>query len=818
MLNTLLILLAMPDYSLPSSQVESWRQLFHQYGSDSLNCYQLYCLQDGVTWQPIFAPCDEQSDSEGLLEELTQLHAQINPMTIQCHHINTTESQHLTCPIWRENGVLFGFLVAKTQPSVQTNAKDSIEILCAKVSYDLSQLFVPTPGSLPTLQEFIDSLEDHTWIKSADGQYLMCNHSVEQAWGLSTDKIVGKYDNELFDQELAKKFADTDNVVIESGKQFIVEECPSEGKDNESVWLETIKSPVNNRKGEPLGVLGMTRNVTRRKMVENQLELASKIFNNSQEGMLITDSRANIIDVNAAFTTITGYDAKDVIGRNPKILQSGHHDDEFYKQLWEQLNNKGQWKGEFINRRKDNSVYPQIATISAVQDDHQQLINYICVFEDITTQRAHEEKLEKMAFYDPLTELPNRSHIISLLGQQIKHDQAFATLFMDIDHFKHINDSLGHYSGDQILIELADRLKHTLRHHDHIARIGGDEFVIVLTEYDDTENLKVVIHKILSLFNQPFSPLDTQSLRLSTSIGVALYPQDGNDTDTLLKNADTAMYKAKKNGRNGYAFYTPDLTTRSVSHVRLQSALHEAIELNQLSLRYQPQYNLRTMQLLGFEALLRWYHPQFGFVSPEQFIPVAEKAGLINQIGEWVLTEACKQGRTWLDRGYNFERLAVNVSAIQLQHSGFTNRLKQILQQTAFPADHLEIEITEGFFMQDPTQAANYLNDLRSLGVVVSLDDFGTGYSSLSYLKGLPLDKLKIDRSFISDVPNNPDINAIVNAILAMGKSLSLTVIAEGIETQAQHEYLLDHGCSCGQGFHLGKPGKPEAQTRLLEP
>jgi predicted signal transduction protein with EAL and GGDEF domain len=360
---------------------------------------------------------------------------------------------------------------------------------------------------------------------------------------------------------------------------------------------------------------------------------------------------------------------------------------------------------------------------------------------------------------------------------------------------------MGHFCGDQLLTKLAIRLQDTLHLNAHVARISGDEFVIILPEAQSDVALSETVDSILGVFHQPFKLTSHESLRVSASIGIALYPTDGQDSETLLKNADTAMYLAKKNGRNGYAFYSPDLTHKSISHVRIQSALHEAIEKQQLRLEYQPQYNLEQNSIVGVEALLRWQHPEFGLVSPADFIPIAEKTGLIQSIGDWVIRQACIQGHAWLESGINFGKIAVNVSALQLQQSNFIDRLQVILQETGFSAQHLDIEITESFLLIDPQQAIASLNQLRELGIEISLDDFGTGYSSLSYLKGLPINKLKIDRSFVKDVPSHSDSNAIVNAIIAMGKTLSLKVVAEGIETQEQAQYLSDKGCIYGQGF-----------------
>ncbi|MDN2479834.1 sensor domain-containing protein [Vibrio agarivorans] len=671
-----------------------------------------------------------------------------------------------------------------------------------------------------SLKQFWDGLDDHAWIKDLNGVYVQCNAAVEKAWQKPLSSIIGKTDYEIFDRDLADKFLITDNIALTTGKQHIVEECARANSDGQEIWLETIKSPVVDEDGTIIGVSGMTRNVTRRKQVENQLALAAKIFHNSNEGMMITDVRGNIMDVNPAFSQITGFELSEVIGRNPRMLQSGLHKTDFYRAMWDNLDNEHQWKGEFINRRKDGSLYPQLTTITKVFDNDHQLMNFICVFEDVSVQKAHEEKLEKLAFFDHLTELPNRATLLNTMNEQIIHartaKQMFATLFLDIDHFKHINDSFGHQSGDQILTELARRLRTQLGRQDHIARIGGDEFVILITDIVSAVEATAIVERIFSLFSQNFDLLPNESLRISTSIGIAMYPNDGLDAESLLKNADTAMYLAKNNGRNGYAFYTPELTDVALSHVRMQSALYNALEHDQFHLVYQPQYSLSDHSLKGFEALLRWNHPELGFVSPAQFIPIAERTGLIQPIGYWVLTSACQQAKLWLDEGRKFGKIAVNVSAVQLRQRNFINKLTQILLNTGCPASRIEIEITEGFLIENKDQAIHDLQLLQKLGVTVALDDFGTGFSSLSYLKGLPLNKLKIDRSFINDVPDDNESNSIVNAIIAMAQTLSLEVIAEGIEHAEQLKHLKNNGCDSGQGYFLGKPLSVEDASKLI--
>ncbi|WP_098417129.1 EAL domain-containing protein [Vibrio sp. ES.051] len=801
-------------FAIPSPLLADWQHALRQCCDATQAQGQLYTLSNSQQWRSTEVSTTKQTH-HAIVAVIEQIAAQFTPLSFEVIS-KPFEAQALSvAPVWLPNGELFAVFTLTHSNAQATVVSAWLSALAGRVSFDVSSHYyqqapkhhpTATTTPLPTLQEFINCLDDHIWIKGVDGLYLMTNRSVEQAWQKTNHEIIGTDDFALFNQERAEKFIDADKLVMATGSQKIVEECRKSDEHTRPTWLETIKSPIHDHAGNVIGILGMTRNITRRKMVETQLSLASRIFNNSQEGMVITDRNANIIDVNPAFTHITGYSSEEVMGKNPSLLRSGHHDDSFYQQLWHQLKTKGQWKGEFINRKKDDSIYPQLATISAVMDDKNQLINYICVFEDISVRKAHEEKLQRMAFYDPLTNLPNRPHLIRLLEQHIDMGQEFVTLFLDIDHFKHINDSMGHFCGDQLLSKLAIRLQNILQVNAHVARIGGDEFVIILPSTSSDMALLETVGNILAVFQQPFDLVHHDSLRVSTSVGIALYPRDGQDSETLLKNADTAMYLAKKNGRNGYAFYSPDLTDKSVSHVRIQSALHQAIEKQQLHLEFQPQYHVEQNVMMGVEVLLRWHHPEFGPVSPSDFIPIAEKTGLIQSIGEWVLKQACLQGNAWLERGIEFGRIAVNVSALQLQQSNFIHRLRTILDETGFPAQRLDLEITESFLLIDPKHAITSLNQLRDLGIEISLDDFGTGYSSLSYLKGLPINKLKIDSSFVSDVPSHNDSNAIVNAIIAMGKTLSLKIVAEGIETQEQADYLSDNGCIYGQGFLFSRP------------
>ncbi|MCU7845624.1 MAG: EAL domain-containing protein [Candidatus Thiodiazotropha sp. (ex Monitilora ramsayi)] len=546
-----------------------------------------------------------------------------------------------------------------------------------------------------------------------------------------------------------------------------------------------------------------------RSITEKQLQQSATVFESTWEGVMITDADNRILDVNKAFEEITGFSREEVIGQTPSLLRSGRHDRDFYQEMWEALRTDGQWRGEVWNRRKNGVVYPEWLNISTIQNKRGEVVNYVAVFSDITSIKRSEEELDHLAHHDPLTDLPNRLLFNSRLEQAIKHakrnQSIFSILFIDLDRFKNINDSLGHKAGDDLLQQLAKRIQESIRLDDTVARISGDEFVVLLEDIGSAENTAVTVEKIMAVFNTPFL-LDGHEIHITASIGISLFPVNGENVTTLLRNADTAMYRAKSDGRNTYQFYTQEMTNNAFERVVIENALRMALSRNEFHLVFQPQFQLESGKLIGIETLIRWQHPELGEVSPTKFIPLAEENGLIHDIGTWVLEHACQQGRTWLDKGFDFGRIAVNVARPQLQHSDFNEKVKHILERCALPADRLELEVTESYIMQNTSSAISQLDALRSLGLHLSIDDFGTGYSSMSYLKLLPIQKLKIDRSFVHDIPTDSNDMAICEAVIALSKALGLSVIAEGVETNSQAEFLIQKGCHEAQGYLYCKP------------
>jgi diguanylate cyclase (GGDEF)-like protein/PAS domain S-box-containing protein len=786
---------------------------------------------------------EEQYDQVVKLADLTIDH----PQKEVVYRYNTPNKGHKKAPIncfarsvtW-PSGVHFATVCTFTKPPLaltQTMTRMT-ELLCDQLqlkldrqsahlqsaksfpNMDIAQAIteelnqVDVGQSILSLQTFIDSFEEHIWIKSPQGVYIFCNKSVERAWGMPSKDILGKTDAELFDDEIANTFLAGDRLAIARNGPVTVAECIDKDQQSNQTWLETFKTPAKTASGELVGVIGVTRNIAKHKAAEVQLGLAAAVFRNTIEGVVITDRDGNITEVNAAFSKITGYSFEEVKGKSPRMLCSGLHDKSFYSKLWNSLLVQGRWQGEIWNRRKHGDIYPQETSISAVYDDDNNIAFFVSVSTDISDKKQTEAKIDRLVFLDPLTQLPNRTQFMSRIENAIfyakQEDTQLAIVFIDVDFFKHINDSLGHVVGDGILVELANRFNSLLHPGAILARLGGDEFALLLTNMNRTDNLITVLNRFNSAFEQPFLVKEGQTIRLTASMGVALYPNDGDDNDSLLRHADAAMHRAKQDGRNNYAFYTESMTQESVRQLQLQSALHEALEQNRFYLVYQPKVDLKTHGTVGFEALIRWSDPILGDVSPAVFIPIAEKIGLINEIGSWVLNTACKQGVAWLTQGKVFARIAVNVASLQLQRNGFVDDVQKILNTTGLPAEHLELEVTESCMLQNPAAAIVELKRLREMGISLSIDDFGTGYSSLNYLKRLPINNLKIDRSFVKNIVQDTNNAAIAKAVIALGHALNLQIIAEGVETQEQADFLLTHGCEQAQGYLYSRPELPD--------
>ncbi|TCO79640.1 PAS domain S-box-containing protein/diguanylate cyclase (GGDEF)-like protein [Plasticicumulans lactativorans] len=561
------------------------------------------------------------------------------------------------------------------------------------------------------------------------------------------------------------------------------------------------------------------RDIRERKRAEGELRIAALVFEAGSEGILITDADNDILAVNAAFTAMTGYAATEVLGRNPRLLKSNRQGDEFYARLWEALKRDGRWSGEVWNRKRDGSLLPVWLSITVLRDANGAVLRHIAAFTDISDRKAKEARIRRLAEFDPLTELPNRALLGERIGEALQAARARAAqcalLFIDLDRFKNVNDSLGHATGDELLCEVALRLRGALRTGDIVGRSGGDEFMVLVPDIDGQPQAALWARKILAAITRPYF-IEEHELHVTPSIGISLFPGDGEDIDTLLKNADAAMYFAKECGRNNYQFFTRALHARAMERLSLENSLRVALERREFRLVYQPQVDAASGALLGCEALLRWRHPERGPVSPATFIPVAEDAGLIVPIGTWVLREACRQLQAWRQQGRMLLPVAINVSPLQMQQANWAGTVAAVLRESGIPPTLVELEVTESALLDDIDAAVEAVATLKRTGVKVAIDDFGTGYSSLSYLRRLALDKLKIDRSFVRELPDKVDDIEIVKVIIQLARTLGLRTLAEGVETEGQRACLVACGCEQIQGYLFAPPLEADEFCELL--
>ena len=578
-------------------------------------------------------------------------------------------------------------------------------------------------------------------------------------------------------------------------------------------WMHSIGKVDFDTSGNAMTMQGTVQEITRQKEAEQDLRIAATAFE-SQEGMMITDAHNIIIRVNKAFTTITGYSPEEAIGKKSNMLSSGRHDAIFFDEMWSELTTHSYWEGEIWNKRNSGEIYPQQLTITAVKDSNNLVTNYVGTLIDITKSKQAEQEIEDLAYYDPLTHLPNRRLMIDRINHAMaasaRNDKKGALLFLDLDHFKTLNDTLGHDMGDTLLQQVAIRLTSCIREDDTVSRFGGDEFVILLEDLsvlsiEAATQAEDIANKFLSNINQPFQ-LSNHIYTTSTSIGITLFNGHQIGVDELLKQADIAMYQAKNDGRNAVRFFNPQMQTKITAHAKLENELKQAIEQQQFELYYQIQVD-NSQNPIGAEALIRWLHPKRGIVPPLDFIPLAEQNGAIQEIGRWVIDTACAQLKVWQQDAVTRDlTLSINVSAKQFHQPDFISQIKTAVQRYAIAPSRLKLELTETLLLNDLEDTVASMEALAEIGIQFSLDDFGTGYSSLQYLKKLPLYQLKIDKSFIDHIVTDSDDRSIVSTIIAMAHSLGLSVIAEGVETAAQQQLLLTKGCTLYQGYLYSKP------------
>jgi len=672
------------------------------------------------------------------------------------------------------------------------------------------------------LKTIVDTVPVRIFWKDKQSCYLGCNPIFARDAGMtSPQEIIGKVDYDLsWTKEQADHYRNDDRRVINSGTPMLYYEEALNNAAGETIWIETSKVPLLSTRKEIIGVLGIYQDISKQKQASDSMRLAAAIYQSSNEAIMVMDENNRIIQVNPAFTRMTGYEMADVLGKDPAMFRSNRHDEAFYQEMKRKLLDEGHWQGEIWDLRKDGSIYAKWLNISVIRHPSGHVHYYVSQFSDITEKKKKDEIILFQANYDPLTGLPNRNLFKELLDQEIKKSQRskspLSLLLMDLDHFKDINDTLGHDKGDELLREVASRIKSCASKTDTVARLGGDEFAIILSKCGDNKAAATIAQQVTQKLNKPFKLRQNRADHyISPSIGIVFYPQDGADRKSLMKHADQAMYAAKLEGRNRFCYFTPSMQQAAHEKMLLMQDLRQAIVKNELRVYYQPILELSSERIVKAEALLRWNHSKRGMISPAIFIPLAEESGLILEIGEMVFRESIDLIDQWRKRLGYIIQISVNISPVQFKHMNDYHWLDSLIQ-LGLPGDCINVEITEGLLLKDSAVVQQNLLELRNNGIEVSIDDFGTGFSSLSYLKKFDIDFLKIDYSFVHQLMGNATDRALVEAIIVMAHKLDIKTIAEGVETEAQQDLLTHFGCDYVQGFLYSIPVPQQEFEQLL--
>ncbi|MBC7860255.1 MAG: EAL domain-containing protein [Burkholderiaceae bacterium] len=757
-------------------------------------------------------------DADGLRREIARRDKIIGALMRQVEHsLNASDTDFalLQNTFMLEEQVRLRTAELKRADEALRRSHAELEERVAQRTGELSQ-------QLHFLQQLIEAIPGPVFYKDTGGHYLGCNSAFEAFIGHPARELIGKTARDISPPELAEQYMAADQRLLDQPGVQIFE---SQVRYADGALRDVMfhKATFTEHDGKIAGLVGLILDISERKRMEGKLRQAASVFDSCAEGVLMTNPDGAIIAVNRAFTDITGYGEDEVIGCNPSLLRSGRHDPGFYEDMWHILGRDGRWQGELWNRRKNGESHPVWISITAVHDQQGRLSNYVATFTDITERKQHEEKIELLAFSDPLTNLPNRRLLLDRLQQALAGSARGKThgalFFIDLDDFKDINDTLGHDTGDLLLQQVALRLADCVRQGDTVARPGGDEFVVMLKGLSGHSAAAVRQAEqagahLLATLNQPYV-LNGNLLRSTASIGVTLFNSEHDCVDELLKQADLAMYQAKGAGRNTLRFFDPAMQTAVAARVALETSLRQGIEQAQFQLYYQPQVD-QVGRITGAEALVRWQHPLRGLVAPNEFIALAEETGLILPLGLWVLETACTQLSAWgrhIDTSHL--NLAVNISVRQFRQPDFVALVHAAIARSGADPRRLKLELTESLLVNDVEDIIAKMLQLKTCGVGFSLDDFGTGYSSLSYLKRLPLDQIKIDQCFIRGILSDPNDDAIARMIIVLADSLGLAVIAEGVELEAQRDLLANRGCHAYQGYLFSRP-LPLEQFELL--
>jgi diguanylate cyclase (GGDEF)-like protein/PAS domain S-box-containing protein len=667
-------------------------------------------------------------------------------------------------------------------------------------------------------------LPDMVYLKDGEGRWLLANPTARAVLGLAEQQSSEHAHLDLVPTGAApsvdlRHSALTEEATWQSGRISHAQEASDDGHGNLRFY-EVIRVPTFGRRGQRLHLLVVRRDVTDQRIAATKLELAGRVLEQSTDGIIIAEADNRIIMVNAAFTEITGYQAEDALGRDPKFLASGQHDKAFYAQMWAVLAEQGHWSGEIWNRRKNGEVYPQWLSLSALrQRSTDEITHYVAAFSDLSSRKAAEEKIAYLSSKDAITGLPNRTQATLQASLALEHarltNDHVALVVLDVDNFKNLNDSLGHGAGDQLLREVGARLSSLARERTIVGRLSGDEFMVLLPGVQSTTEAAHAVRALMDAVGQPVL-LGDLPVNVSVSAGIAMFPSDGTDFDVLFGRADAAMFAAKRNGRAAYQFASALMNEAAIDRLQVEAALRRAIETQALRLEYQPLIHLASGRIVGAEALCRWDDPERGSIPPSLFIPIAEDCGLIEALGGWVLKTAAMQLRQWHDAGHTEMMMAVNLSARQFQRGVVLQQVEAALVASGIAPDRLELELTETVLLHDGDAVMATLRRLKALGIKLSMDDFGTGYSSLAYLRRFKFDKIKIDQSFVRDLIEDPDNAAIVRGIISLAQSLGLSVLAEGVETEAIAQRLRHLQCTYAQGYLFDRSLRPEVFVQRL--
>jgi len=656
------------------------------------------------------------------------------------------------------------------------------------------------------IQAIMENTTALIYIKNCKGKYVLVNKMFLITYNLSEEKVYDKNDYELFSEEIAMKIINNDNLVFKSGKSHEFEEEIYQ-QNTKHIFL-SVKVPLHDTDGKLYGLCSISTNITDRKRSEERLKLFESVFNHAKEAIVITDNENTIVDINPFYSQVMGYKREEIVGKTPALVKSGKHDDLFYQKLWNEINTTGHWSGEIWDRRKSGEIFPKWLNISSIRNEKNEILYYIGIFSDISDKKAIEQSLHKMAYFDPLTNLANRVLFRERVDQQIisshHNHKKFAVFILDLDRFKYVNDTFGHIVGDQLLMKASERILQCVDDVDTVARLGGDEFSLILVDIENDSIIRRKAKEIINSLETNFNIYDND-IFISTSIGISIYPDDGENYETLMKNADIAMYQVKSEGRGAYHFFKNTMNEKNARFALIQNELRKGLLNNEFAVHYQPKIDIIKNKIVGFEALIRWFSPVLGNISPAEFIPIAEENGLIINIGQWILNRVCADYHE-VSNGNDDIHVAINLSARQLSDHTLLDKIDTIIKKNNIKFHCLEFEITETSIITDQNVSIPMVNDIKKMGFKISMDDFGTGYSSLSYLKKLPIDTIKIDQSFIRDLEVDSEDFTIVLAIISIAKKLNMELVAEGVETKEQVKILKENGCNILQGYYYSKP------------